>query len=1196
MTPVLTKSNIVTGKERDVLMSRSILHRLAANSESFWAYKAGLVYNAAKMSLGLGKGIGTLIDPSVGREELYKGKIISLSEARNKREMRTIKDGRLERVVWFEDVMDGFFQKLSTDSLKEWLGGKAWSLVFMKALGLKVPEFFVLPTYQCGKCELIKDDDGNVIARKLIEKQKRDIKDGLEKLERATGLKFGLHESRKSPSFFQEEFFTIRQIKKLCKVLKKNIDFSSVEFENSGNTIEWLNEALTKDLYGLCGSQNRVAHIIKELREGGGLGTLVSATAGYRDKELSTLDVAQQRKRLWLSRIIIEEIAEEFSPKICPKKNEPLTTSGRSGAKISLPGMLRTILNMGLYKELVDVLVANALEIGDEALAYSHFDSYATLLEQMGDDVFGCSRKVAEARQEAFDEKKSIFHLERAKIAGREAVTTLKNQFKIVAAYEALYSNAKVELPKDHNEQAYLVAESVLSSWNSPRAEVLKKAKRIPERLGTAVIFVKIAPGNSGGGTGVIYSRHSNTGKGITGDMLFNAQGEAVVSGKSNTTSLNRLKKSEDPKLRALHDEIVSGVKLLEREGKAPQDVEITVVRDRRGRMKLYYLQTRKAQMSAKGFVESALSMVEEGIITEEEAIMMIEEPEKMKEFVLPIFDEADLAKARKGDGGRRLLAKGVPAAFGAGCGAVYLDSDELAAKKAENKKIKGVLVAEETSQDNVAGMLASEAIVTSTGSRLCHASVIANMYGIPCVVAVLDLEFAVKDGKKGFVFNGEFFEEGTVISVNAKEGEVFLGEIKTVIPDKLDERTIAFRDMAARHKRLKIYANTEMATAQFASDLGAEGVGLQRTEHQFLGPDRLVVAQQAIIKCWQYYFDSNDSSEKKEIFQSLSMLMDTLGQQQEEDNGIMYGPYNGRWVTTRLFDAPLEEFFVKISEKQRASLATTLNMSREKLDFLLKKIMGAKEGERGFRGARMGVLFPIIYETQVRASFNKIASLIKDGKDPKVKIEIPVVTVPQEVRIIKDMILKIRDEVAIKEDVDFSGHYKIGIMVETPSSMDGEVAREIVEILGEDGFGGVGSNDGIGGFYYVSRNEAPKTFLGKYVELLMYPHGTGDPFRSVMPAVVNGIRRFADIAKSISRSFEMLLCGEHGADPYSIGVLDGIESVDAVSVSPFNILTAILAAAQAAIRREKTAKMPLSQALMMGSVLEKKKREVKKT
>ena len=848
-------------------------------------------------------------------------------------------------------------------------------------------------------------------------------------------------------------------------------------------------------------------------------------------------------------------------------KENPLLVSVRSGARISMPGMMDTVLNLGLNKDTLQALIKKT---GNPRFAY---DAYRRFVMMFSNVVMNLSKEPFEHLMK--DTKKRLGLKWDYEIPADE----LEN---MVDKYKEIFKEKTGrDFPEEVYEQLFLAVEAVFSSWNNERAIVYRNREGIPHDLGTAVNVQAMAYGNMGdtSGTGVAFTRDSQTGeKKVTGEFLINAQGEDVVSGVRTPQDISEMEKF-NPELYKQFLDICAKLELHYRE---MQDMEFTVEDG-----KLYMLQTRNAKRTALSAIKIAVDMVNEGLITKEEAVDRIK-PEQIDLLLHPYFDDKEKAKAK--DAGR-LLAKGINASPGAATGIVIFEAADAIKAKEEGKNV--ILTRPETTPDDAGGMNASVGILTSTGGSTSHAALVARGWGIPCIVGCEALTIDLIDKK--FTVGNKVFKEGQFISIDGATGEVFEGKIPSVKPEELIPEAKQILEWADEIRRLGVYANADNPRdAQRARNFGAEGIGLCRTEHMFMEAERLPVVQKMImvaadaerakrqVERLEMELKAADEDKKpamekqlaqvkKDMEEPWKIYSDCLAKLEPMQRSDFYGilkAMEGNWVIIRLLDPPLHEFLPDRDEliEETAVLRVT-GKDPEKLaakQKILDKVNKLHEFNPmlGLRFCRLGIVYPSLYRMQVRAIFEAACQLKKEGVDAKTEVMIPGVGHVNEMRTLRKMAEEVAAEVMKEFGVEVE--YKIGTMIELPRACT--QAGKIADPEKGAQFFSFGTNDLTQTTFGYSRDDAAGTFIPVYIE-------TGilevDPFQRLDR---DGVGRLMKMAVKDGREsypeLEVGICGEHGGEPSSVEFCHLI-GLNYVSCSPFRVPIARLAAAHAVIRNK---------------------------
>jgi pyruvate,orthophosphate dikinase len=811
--------------------------------------------------------------------------------------------------------------------------------------------------------------------------------------------------------------------------------------------------------------------------------------------------------------------------------------SCRSGAKFSMPGMMDTVLNLGLNDKSAHGMVELT---NDERFV---FDAYRRLIQGFGAVVLGISDEYFEDELEAYKKQKG-YKLDTDLNA--EDLQTLTEKFKAIVS-----KHKGFDFPQDPNEQLRMATEAVFKSWNGKRAVDYRNAAGISHDLGTAVSIVTMVFGNMGwdSGTGVAFTRDPATGEKILyGDYLLNAQGEDVVAGIRNTEKIQNL----GNQLPEAYKQFLEITNKLEKHYREMQDVEFTIEHG-----KLWMLQTRNGKRTAKAAVTIAVDMVKEGLVTKEEAIRRIT-AENVDTLLHPQFDAKEKEKAKSAG---RLYAHGVNASPGAAVGQVYFDADK-AEKMAKQDHQDVIMVRPFTKPDDVHGMLAAKGILTSEGGATSHAAVVARQFGVPCIVGAaairINLESRVMevDGKK--------VKEGEWISVDGTSGDVYLGKIPTIEPT-LDEQTdlltlLKWADEICATpgirkapkgwptRGLQVWANADYpADARRARSYGAVGIGLCRTEHMFFQPERLPIVQRMIL--------AKTHGERK-------AALDELLPYQRTDFEGLFEAMDGYPVIIRLIDPPLHEFLP--SEHELFEEVTEMRLKGEKeglaeKEELLANVEAMHESNpmMGLRGVRLSIYMPEIVEMQVSAIFEAAANMTLKGVNAKPEVMIPLTGTVNELNWIQPRLERIAKAVMQEKNVNFP--YKFGTMIEIPRAA--VTAGEIAKVAE---FFSFGTNDLTQMTFGYSRDDAERNFLIKYVEEGILPK---NPFQTLDTEGVGKLMRICVEDGRKSRvELEVGICGEHGGDPASIEFCHTIGQ-NYVSCSPFRVPIARLAAAHAALK-----------------------------
>ncbi|MGQ0600656.1 MAG: pyruvate, phosphate dikinase [Anaerolineales bacterium] len=892
---------------------------------------------------------------------------------------------------------------------------------------------------------------------------------------------------------------------------------------------------------------------------------------------------------MWEAELVALKKIEALTGKRFGDPKNPLLVSCRSGAKFSMPGMMDTVLNIGLNDEVAEGLIALT---GDARFVY---DAYRRLVQMYGTVVLNVADELFEAVLADYRQRRDVDNDAALSAEDLKAITTTFRKL--------VREKAGRDFPTDPIEQLKLATEAVFKSWNGKRAHDYRQAAGIPHDLGTAVNIVTMVFGNLGvdSGTGVATTRNVSTGKKeLEGDFLVNAQGEDVVAGIRPTLPISAMKE----KMPKAYAQFVRIAKLLEKHYREVQDVEFTVERG-----KLWMLQTRDAKRTAQAAIRFAVEMAEEHLITKAEAVKRVS-PDQVYYFLHPQFDPLDkqAAKAR-GD----LIATGLNVSPGAAVGQLAFDAD-TAEKWAKEEKKAVIMVRPETRPDDVHGMLAAKGILTSRGGRTSHAALVARQFGKPAVVGVLSLEVSVDD-RQFSTAAGRVFRDGEWVSIDGTTGEVFAGQIKTVIPEFNDPYLVKLLKWADKIRKLGVWANADYPRdAERARQYGAEGIGLCRTEHMFFETERLPLIQQMIL--------AHTSQERAEPLARLLPF-------QRQDFIGLFRAMDGLPVTIRLIDPPLHEFLpnhddllhevtelgmrIRVRKREARVIAEMLTRQQHILDAIgemnltsyftglpvaeelptrddqqhdiaqmqerlnaiqpeietltrtlaeKQKMLQAVEGMReqnpmlGLRGVRLGIHMPELVTMQVRAIFEAACTCAKEGVDVHPKVMIPLTTLSAELRVEQTLLEaeahKVMDEHGIEVD------YQFGTMIEIPRAA--LVADRIAEYAQ---FFSFGTNDLTQTTFGISRDDAETGFLMEYLEKGILSE---NPFASIDR---DGVGKLMDMGVQLGRKtrpeLEVGICGEHGGDPKSIALCHKL-GLNYVSCSPFRVPIARLAAAHAAL------------------------------
>lgn len=799
----------------------------------------------------------------------------------------------------------------------------------------------------------------------------------------------------------------------------------------------------------------------------------------------------------------LNELETVMGKKLGDPQN-PLLVSVRSGAAVSMPGMMDTILNLGLNEETVNGI---AKKTGNERFAY---DSYRRFVQMFGNVVMGVEHDDFEHALDSLKEK-----------VGASLDTDLKAEDlkDLVAEYKKIVKEKTgKDFPDRPLEQLKLAIEAVFSSWDNPRAKYYRQMNSISGLIGTAVNIQSMVFGNMGedSGTGVAFTRNPSTGeKEFYGEFLMNAQGEDVVAGIRTPMSISELERIN----KAVYDELVEVKDKLEKHYKDMQDIEFTIEQG-----KLFLLQTRSGKRTAQAAIDIACALFDEGLLTKEEALLKID-AKSLNQLLHPqIKKSAD----------KHVIAKGLPASPGAATGKIVFTSDEAIALSVD-KNEKVILVRKETSPEDINGMNISQGILTSRGGMTSHAAVVCRGMGKCCIAGCSDV--VVNASARKLIIGDLVLNEGDIITLDGSTGEVILGEMEMQIP----EMTGNFKrvmDWADEIRVLKVRTNADTpADCKRAIEFGAEGVGLCRTEHMFFEESRIHLVRQMIL-----------SKDAEARVKPLAKLKDVQGGDFEGIFDVM----DGRPVTVRLLDPPLHEFLPD-SESAIAELADDFKISIDEIKTSISNLHEINP-MLGHRGCRLGITYPDIYKMQVQAISEAAMKVCEAGKNVCVEIEIPLVGTVKELTFMRKVVQETIDEYGDK--VNFE--YKIGTMIEIPRA-----CLTADEIAKEADFFSFGTNDLTQMTYGYSRDDLG-SFVPKYLDLGILD---SDPMASIDQQGVGRLMQICvELGRKEKPGLEIGICGEHGGDPSSVEFCHR-SGLDYVSCSPFRVPVARLAAAQAVLR-----------------------------
>ena len=802
---------------------------------------------------------------------------------------------------------------------------------------------------------------------------------------------------------------------------------------------------------------------------------------------------------------------EEITGKKFGDKENPLLVSVRSGARASMPGMMDTILNLGLNEEVVETIAAQS---GNPRWAW---DCYRRFIQMYSDVVMEVGKKYFE---ELIDEMKAKKGVKQDVELDADDLKELANQFK--AEYKSKIGS---DFPTDPKEQLMGAIKAVFRSWDNPRANVYRRDNDIPYSWGTAVNVQSMAFGNMGDdcGTGVAFTRDPATGaKGLFGEFLTNAQGEDVVAGVRTPMHISEM----EQKFPEAFAEFNKVCKTLEDHYRDMQDMEFTVEHG-----KLYMLQTRNGKRTAQAALKIACDLVDEGMRTEEEAVAMID-PRNLDTLLHPQFDAKALKAATP-------MGKGLGASPGAACGKIVFTADDAEAWNERGEKV--VLVRLETSPEDITGMKASQGILTVRGGMTSHAAVVARGMGTCCVSGCSDI--VMDEANKKFTLAGKEFHEGDYISIDGSTGNIYDGIIPTV------DATIAgefgrIMGWADKFRTMKVRTNADTpADAKKARELGAEGIGLCRTEHMFFDPERIAAFREMIC---------SDTVEEREA------ALAKIEPMQQADFEALYEALEGNPVTIRFLDPPLHEF-VPTEEADIEALAKAQNKPVETIKAIIASLHEFNP-MMGHRGCRLAVTYPEIAKMQTKAVIKAAINVKKNHPDWTVKPEImiPLVNDIKELKYVKKFVVETADAEIKAAGSDLE--YEVGTMIEIPRA-----ALTADEIAKEADFFCFGTNDLTQMTFGFSRDDAGK-FLNAYYDAKIYEN---DPFAKLDQNGVGKLMEMAlELGKPVNPKLHCGICGEHGGDPTSVEFCNKI-GLDYVSCSPFRVPIARLAAAQAAIAQK---------------------------
>lgn len=791
--------------------------------------------------------------------------------------------------------------------------------------------------------------------------------------------------------------------------------------------------------------------------------------------------------------------------------NNPLLVSVRSGAASSMPGMMDTILNLGLSEEVTNGI---ANKTGNPRFAW---DSYRRFIQMYGNVV-------EEIEHEKFEQV--ILKVKKEKGISEDTDMTAEDWKVVVAGYKALFKIEKGrEFPDKATEQMWGAIGAVIGSWNNDRAKIYRRLNKIDETkvFGTAVNIQSMVFGNMGmdSGTGVAFTRNPSTGENIAyGEYLMNAQGEDVVAGIRTPRLLDTLRTEND----AVYEELMAIFKKLENHYRDMQDVEFTIENG-----KLYILQTRNGKRTGRAAVKVAVDLVTEKMISEKEAILRVD-PEMLNQLLHPTLDQ-------KAKSGFKVIAKGLPASPGAVSGEVVFNAEDAVGAAEEGKKV--ILVRSETSPEDIGGMNAAQGILTARGGMTSHAAVVARGMGKCCVSGC---ESVVVDEKnKEFRVGEVTVKEGDIITLDGSSGEVILGKVPTQLPEMSGDFGTLMK-WADKYRKLGVRTNADTPKdAQTARDFGAQGIGLCRTEHMFFQEDRIFAVRQMIVS---------------ETLEQREKALEKIYPMQKNDFKQLFEIMKGLPVKIRLLDPPLHEFLPKEKEDIEAlakEMGIEVGKLTEKIEYLheFNPMMG-------HRGCRLGITFPEIFQMQVKAIMSAACEVSKTGDKIVPEIMIPLIGDVAELKWLKEKLIPVIEKTMKDEGVNLT--YEVGTMIEIPRA-----ALTADEIAVEADFFSFGTNDLTQMTYGFSRDDAGK-FLKDYLNEKILKE---DPFKSVDQVGVGKLMKMSiDLGRGVKKHLHVGICGEQGGDPETVKFCHKI-GLDYVSCSPYRVPIARLAAAQAAIEEE---------------------------
>jgi len=811
---------------------------------------------------------------------------------------------------------------------------------------------------------------------------------------------------------------------------------------------------------------------------------------------------------------------EEKTGKKFGDPSNPLLVSVRSGAAVSMPGMMDTVLNLGLNDE---VVVGLAKLTNNEWFAY---DAYRRFLQMFGRIVLGIKEELFD---EAFNEVKKKYNVK------YDVDLPIEGLKEAVMRFKEIIRREWGEFPQDPWKQLELAIRAVFRSWMNPRAIFYRIVNKISKEEAdcTAVNIVTMVFGNMGwdSGTGVLFTRDVATGEDRPyGEFLPNAQGEDVVAGIRTPLPLEKLKEI----MPQVYEDLIKAGKVLERLNKDVQDIEFTVERG-----KLYFLQNRDAKMTPLARVRTAVGLVEDGILTKEEALLKVK-PEHILSLLYPRIDPKFKGKP---------VAKGLAASPGAVSGQVVFHPDTAVEWARNGKKV--ILVRVETKPDDVHGFYAAVGILTSRGGLTSHAAVVARAIGKPAVVGAESI--VIDYDRKEFRVGDNVVREGDWVTIDGSSGDVYLGKVPTIEPELIEEVDILLK-WADEVRKLGVRANADVPDdARIARKFGAEGIGLLRIERMFRKPERLELLRKIIL--------AEDVETRVKYLEPLSEML-------KKDFKEILEVMDGLPVIIRLIDPPLHEFLPApeevLKEVYEARVKGASEETIKQLESLYSRIVKLKEHNpmMGHRGVRVGVTYPEFYYYLTKSMVEATAELIKEGKNPILEIMIPQVAIASEIRYVKEKaIIPAIKDVEAKYGISLLSKLKIGTMIETVRACltADEIAKEV-------DFFSYGTNDLTQATFSFSRDDVEAKFLHQYLEAKILTH---NPFETLDEGVAKLMEIGTKLGKSANPKLEVGICGEHGGDPKSIEVCHRV-GLDYVSASPYRVVVARLAAAHAAIKYKK--------------------------